>query len=76
MYYGNRNVTISNITASEQFVLDGNLTQRQVWNVVIDDIYPITIHDTEGARQTENGQRWWINVDATTGEIVNIDQSI
>lgn len=75
-YNGNCIVTITNITASEQFVLDVNLTQQQVWNVIIDDNYPIIIHDMEGIHQTENGERWWINVAASTGEIVSIDESI
>jgi hypothetical protein len=75
MYTGNRVVTISNITAREQFVLDGNLTQHQAWDVIIDDTYPITIQDTEGTHQAENGQRWWINVDASTGQIVSIEPS-
>ena len=32
------NATINDITASQQFVMDGNFTQRQAWNVIIDEI--------------------------------------
>lgn len=70
------NATITNITASQQFVLDGNFTQHQAWNVIIDETRPMIIHDVDGDHLTSDDHRWWINVDAGTGEVINIDRCL
>jgi hypothetical protein len=74
---GDLNATITNITAGQQFVLDSNFTQRQVWNVIIDEQRPSIIHDPDSGQPDfamEDGHRWWINVDSGTGEVVSIDR--
>lgn len=70
------NATITNITATQQFVLDGNFTQHQAWNVIIDETRPMTIHDVDGDHLTSDDHRWWINVDAGTGDIISVDRCL
>ncbi len=69
------NATIIDITASQQFDLDNNFTQRQAWNVIIDEI-PATTHDINGDHQSYDGHRYWINVDAGTGDIISVDRCL
>lgn len=76
MIAGDLNATITNITASQQFALDGNFTQHQSWSVIVDGIQPMIIHDVDGNRTIGHGQRWWINVDAGTGDVVSIEYSL
>jgi hypothetical protein len=73
---GDLNATIYNISASQQFVLI-NFTQRQVWNVIVDEQRSFLAHDPDGGHPDftfENYHGWWINVDAGTGEVVSIDR--
>jgi hypothetical protein len=71
---GAYNATIINITAGQQFILDGNFTQHQAWNIIIDETRPLVIHDVDGDHLTSDDHRWWINVDASTGEIFSVDR--
>ncbi len=68
--------TITNITASQQFIMDGNFTQHQAWNVIIDETHPMVIHATDGDHPSEDGHRYWINVDAGTGDVISIDRCL
>ena len=71
---GAYNATIINITASQQFILDGNFTQHQAWNIIIDETRPMIIHDIDGDHLTSDDHTWWINVDASTGEVFSVDR--
>lgn len=69
---GDLNATIYAVNVSRQFAFDDNLTQHQVWYVIIDEERAFKYYGSEakGDRFFTNVHRWWISVDVGTGEII------
>ena len=68
--------TITNIAASQQFDMDSNFTQRQAWNVILYETHPMLVNATADDHPSEDGHRYWVNVDAGTGEVLSVDRSL
>lgn len=76
--YGDKafKATIINISASQQFDMDSNFTQRQAWNVIVDETHPRSINATNSDPISEDGHRYWVNIDAGTGEVLSVDRCL